>query len=126
MVTEIHLALIIYWILPSIIASLGVMAACELTIYKLEFFKALAVGFGANIVPTLMNAYYTQLAYLIPYGYIRLGNISLASMIVNVIIWIRLSMFVMSDANLFDKIKIGVLGFTITQILILLNSLLYV
>jgi len=119
---SISLEFIIYWFLPSLIAAMGVMAASEMIIHKLEFKRALLMGLVANFFPGMMNIFYEQIYNYIPYSSIKIGHLTLASVILNIIIWIRLSTYIMEGRTI-DKIKIGVVGFLITNILILFNIL---
>lgn len=48
------------------------------------------MGLGANILPSLMGTYYKQISQWIPFSYLRFGPLTLISVIVGLIIWIRL------------------------------------
>jgi hypothetical protein len=117
---SISLGLLIYWFLPSLIAAMGIMAASEMVKHKLEFKRALLMGLIANFLPGMMDTFYEQISNFIPYGSIKIGNITLASIVINIIIWVRLSTLIMEN-GIVDRIKIGIIGFSITNILILFN-----
>ena len=118
----VSLEFLIYWFLPSLIAAFGIMAASEIVVNKLEFKRALLMAVIANFFPSMMTIFYEQIFTYIPYSSIKIGNLTLASIILSIIIWIELSIYIMENGTI-DKIKIGIIGFLITNALLLFNNL---
>lgn len=116
-------SLLISWLVPSLVAAVAIMLSSGIIEHNLEFKHAIIMGLVANIIPSLMNSYLSQLYSWIPYGYMSLGPMTLASAIVNLLLWIGLAAIIMSEAEKGDRLKIGVLGFIITEILMFVMPL---
>lgn len=117
------ISLLISWIVPSLVAAVAIMLSSGIIKHNLQFMHAIIMGLAANIIPTLMNSYLSQLGSWVPYGYMNLGPMTLASAVVNLLLWMGLAILIMSDASKGDRLKIGALGFVITEILVLLMPL---
>ena len=115
--------LLISWLVPSLAAAVAIMLSSEIIEHNLQLKHAIILGLIANIIPSLINSYLGHIYAWIPYGYMSLGPMTLASAIIGLILWIGLSMLIMSDANKDNRIKIGILGFLITEILMIVMPL---
>jgi len=107
--------LLISWLVPSIIAAIGIMLSSSIIEHKLELKHALIMGILANFLPVLLKVFYGQIYSWIPYGSVAL----------DLILWIILAVILMSESSITDRIKIGGLGFIITQTLTTIISIFY-
>ena len=97
--------LLIFWLVPSLIATLAIMLSSSIIEHRIELKKALIMGLSANFFPELIK----MLNFHIPFPY--------SSTILDFALWIILAAIIM-PGSIKDRIKIGSLGFIITQILI--------
>lgn len=104
---------LINWFIPSLIAAIGIMLSSEIIEHNLEFKNAIIIGLTANILPIIITTFFAQIYEWIFYS----------SIVINLILWITLSIIIMKDIFVVDRLKIGILGFIITQILLFIIPL---
>jgi hypothetical protein len=112
------LSTLIYWLVPSLIAAVVIMFLSGIIEHKLQFKQALILGLAANIIPQLIDSYYNQIYSYIPSASLIIGTMSLGSIVVTLIFWVGLAAILMKESEMKDRIKIGALGFAITEILL--------
>jgi hypothetical protein len=101
----------IYWFVPFIVAAVAIMLSSELFDHDFSALESTVMAFFATILPFVFRSFlYSQLSfiYVLPFG----------DMILSFVSWIVLSLIIMHEADWEDKIKIAVLGFVITQIVL--------
>ncbi len=106
MVFDIYILL--NWLIPSILAAIGIMLSCNIIEHDLEFKHAIIMALAANIIPSLAFMFFSSYFIGIPFGF----------MLLDLLCWIVLAFLIMSDIEVIDRIKIAILGFGITQVLL--------
>ena len=99
------------WFIPFIVAAVAIMFSSELFDHDFSAKESFIMAFFATILPFVFRGFlYSQLSffYALPFG----------DMILSFLSWILLSLIIMREADWDDKIKIAVLGFVITQIVL--------
>lgn len=96
------------WLIPSILAAIGIMLSSNIVEHNLEFKHAIIMALAANIVPSIAFMFLSSYFIGIPFGFV----------ILDLLCWIALAFLIMSDIKVIDRIKIGILGFGITQVLL--------
>jgi hypothetical protein len=109
------ISLLVSWLIPSIIAAIGIMLSNSIIEHRLELKHALIMGLAANFLPELIKMFYGQIYGWIPYG----------SIVLNLALWIILATIIMSESGIIDRVKIGGLGFLITQVLLIIIPMIY-
>ncbi|MCK4730257.1 MAG: hypothetical protein KAT28_02965 [Candidatus Aenigmarchaeota archaeon] len=96
------------WLIPSILAAIGIMLSSNIIEHNLEFKHAILIALAANIVPSIAFMFLGSYFMGIPFGFVLL----------DLLCWIALAFLIMSDIEVIDRIKIAILGFGITQVLL--------
>ena len=111
MVFESILSLLISWLIPFIVAAVVLMISSGIfDNWDLSPIRSVIIAFFATTLPFIFSTFlspYLSFFYSIPFG----------NMIPSLICWIILVMLI-SDADILDKLKIAVLGFFVTQIIL--------
>jgi hypothetical protein len=111
MVFESIVSMLISWLVPFIVAAVVLMFSSGLfDNWDLSPVRSLIIAFFATTLPFILSTFlspYLSFFYAIPFG----------DMILSIICWIILVMLI-SDADWGDKLKIAVLGFVVTQIIL--------
>lgn len=106
MVSDIYTLL--NWLIPSILAAIGIMLSSNIIEHNLEFKHAILIALAANIVPSIAFMFLSSYFIGIPFGFV----------ILDLLCWIVLAFLIMSDIEVINRVKIAILGFGITQVLL--------
>ncbi len=106
MVFDIYILL--NWLIPSILAAIGIMLSSNIIEHNLEFKHAIMIALAANIIPSIAFMFLSSYFRGILFGFVLL----------DLLCWIALTFLIMSDIEVIDRIKIAILGFGITQVLL--------
>ncbi len=107
MVIDSIISMLISWLVPSIIAAIGIMLSSKIIEHNLEFKRAIVMALLANILPIIVSMFFGSFFFLLPFG----------SVILTLFCWIILALIIMSDMEMFDRVKVAILGFVITEII---------
>lgn len=111
MAIESVISMFIYWFVPFVVAAVAIMLSSGIFDHDFSAKESTIMAFFATTIPFLLSTFlYSQLSffYALPFG----------GMILSFLSWIVLSLIIMREADWDDKIKIAVLGFVITQIVL--------
>ncbi len=113
MVLESIVSMLILWLVPFIVAAVVLMISSGIfDSWDLSPVHSIIIAFFATTPPFIIST------FLIPYPYFSFFYaIPFGDMILSIICWIILVMLI-SDAEWEDKLKIAVLGFAVTQIIL--------
>lgn len=103
----ISLPALINWLIASLIAAISIMLAEEIIEHNLELIHSLIMALLANLAPTLLLEYFPFYFGIIPFS----------SLATSLLCWILLALIFLRDAEFWDRIKIAILGFAVSQIL---------
>ncbi|RLJ00605.1 MAG: hypothetical protein DRP06_01800 [Candidatus Aenigmatarchaeota archaeon] len=103
-----NIYVLLNWLIPSILAAIGMMLSSNIIKHNLEFKHAIIIALAANIVPSIAFMFLNSYFIGIPFGFVLL----------DLLCWIALTFLIMSDIEVIDRIKIAILGFGITQVLL--------
>ena len=98
---------LISWLIPSIIAAIGITLSAELIDRDMDFVQILKMAIYANSLPAVASLFLSKYLIRIPYGFELLGFLC----------WIGLALVMLSDTETVNRIKIAVIGFLITSVL---------
>lgn len=111
MVFESIFSMLVSWLVPFIVAAVVLMISSGIfDSLDLSPIRSIIIAFFATTLPFILSVFlgsYLSFFYLLPFG----------NMIFSLICWIILVMLI-SDADWEDKLKIAVLGFAVTQIIL--------
>ncbi len=103
----ISLPALINWLVASLIAAISIMLAEEIIEHNLELTHSLIMALLANLAPTLLLEYFPFYFGILPFP----------SLATSLLCWILLALIFLRDAEFWDRIKIAILGFAVSQIL---------
>ena len=105
--------MLISWLITSIITAIGIMLSSEIIEHNLEFKHAILMALAANLLPYILYIEYLN---------IQIGSVILTTHLLRTLLyligWVVIALIIMRDTSVGNRIKIAILGFVITQILL--------
>ena len=103
--------------ISSLVAAIAIMLSSEIIEHNLEFKHAISIAVAASLAASFLTPVVESI--LGPYiPTIFIGSQTLAALAINLAFWLALSMVILTQSFMNEKIKIAIYGFIVTTIVL--------